>query len=43
MHCPDVGLHSVFVQLGGLTALIDLLQSAVKIPDDSVIQRVCFM
>ena len=43
MHCSDAGLHSVFTQLGGLTALLDLLQSAVRMPEDSVVRQVCLL
>ena len=40
----DVSLHCVFTDLGGVTAVMDLLTSAVRIPDkdDSVVQRVSF-
>ena len=39
--CPDASLHSVFAQLDGPTALVDLIKSAVRIPTDSAIQMVC--
>lgn len=39
--CADVSLHSVFTQqLSGVKSVVDMMTSAVRIPEDSIVQQV---